>query len=230
MPMKAVADVSRAPAVHQPRKRARQMPRRYSAAVRRGLTPVAFVPRGCARSRRSGVFYRGRHDMRNLLIAVLLFGAFASAQSSGARVTGRVVPPPGPLAAELRAIRVAITPSGYPPRTLETAVNADGAFEFIRVPAGPYIVRLITGNASVSIDSVYPTHSLFVGDGDLSGVEIAGPSWCRDASSLTGAAAFLLRVSRSIPKPPLLAPRDWLMPEARFSQQLQPAEQEELDS
>jgi hypothetical protein len=91
-----------------------------------------------------------------------------------ATVRGRVSPPPG--AAGSRSMRVALISSGYPPETLEAAVKADGLFEFTKVPSGPYAVRLLTGPYSgFQPDFPYPTYAVFVGDRDVTGLELGGP-------------------------------------------------------
>ena len=123
--------------------------------------------------------------MKLLLTALLLVqvpvwaqsGAVTAPQQMGtATVSGRVTPAPGPAAASLRALRVAIVPSGYPPHTLETTVEADGSFRFANVPKGPYIARVLPGLlASVASDSPYPARAVFVADGDVSNLELEGP-------------------------------------------------------
>jgi hypothetical protein len=99
---------------------------------------------------------------------------FTLARAGNATVTGRVTPAPGRVAAEFKAMRVAIISSGSPPQTLEAAVQADGSFQFSSVPPGPYITRVLAGTAN-EVDRPYPTHGLFVGDQDVNGVELEGP-------------------------------------------------------
>jgi hypothetical protein len=112
--------------------------------------------------------------MKKLLVAILLMQATAFAQT-GRTVTGSVTPAPGAAAAAARAVRVAIVSSGTPAQTLEAVVEADGTFRFSNVPRGPYIARLLPINNNFRSETPYPVEALFVGDRDVTGLQLSGP-------------------------------------------------------
>jgi hypothetical protein len=135
--------------------------------------------------------------MRRLLIAVMFLQTGTFAQGIGVTVSGRVTPAPGAVAASLNALRVVIVPSGYPPKTMEAVVSADGSFQFSKVPGGPYIVRLLPGTASTQSDTPNPAQAIFVGSQDISGIEMAGPQIITGRVVVEGGGALPLALGAS---------------------------------
>jgi hypothetical protein len=103
----------------------------------------------------------------------------------GVRVSGRVTGKSGPQQAGIRRT-VTLSPIATNPITgshlavprasdntasasLETIVTADGSFEFVSVPPGPYLLRVQPAAPGV------PSPRLDVSDQDVRGVEIAVP-------------------------------------------------------
>jgi hypothetical protein len=97
----------------------------------------------------------------------------------------------------LNALRVVIVPSGYPPKTMEAVVSADGSFQFSKVPGGPYIVRLMTGTANAQSDTPNPTQAIFVGSQDIGGIDIAGPQIITGRVVVEGGGALPLALGAS---------------------------------
>lgn len=91
----------------------------------------------------SGTFYPSADDIDSATVLTLDSGATRTADIvlqtfPGARVAGRIVPPPAAGAREyanLAGVRLG--------EMLEAAVRADGSFEFGRIPPGEYLLNVV---------------------------------------------------------------------------------------